>query len=401
MGRRARPNRPPLPRQPPLQPCPSAQSTASANGEAAAAPARRGRKRKVEEAAEMQHDEAPSTSGFEPGALPIRGYFSAKYGPKRVAPDSSAPAINVASRQDLLEAESAAAEVHAGEREQLLSTYTAQFPKWMFQLRAGFSLLFNGFGSKRALLERFALECLNDATSVVIDGYAQDLTLKQVLAAISHAHPSSYSSHHADEPQCSTAQRPPMAANSIVYVLIHNIDGPALRSSTAQLALSRVASLPHIHLIASIDHVDIPTLWDKQVLSRFNWWWHHMPTFEPYKLETAHMKPLLATGKREDAQLESAAVVLASLTANSRKVFKVLAEYQLAQTSNYGLPFESLFRLCRAKCLVTSDAGLRSLMGECRDHHLVRTRRAEAGTEHLYVPMGKEALVQLVNEMQT
>ena len=43
-----------------------------------------------------------------------------------------------------------------------------------------------------------------------------------------------------------------------IYLLIHNIDGPMLRSPNAQDVLSRLASIPNIHLLSSIDHINAP-----------------------------------------------------------------------------------------------------------------------------------------------
>lgn len=43
-----------------------------------------------------------------------------------------------------------------------------------------------------------------------------------------------------------------------VYLLIHNIDGPMLRGEKTQSALGQLASLPNLHLVASIDHINAP-----------------------------------------------------------------------------------------------------------------------------------------------
>lgn len=43
-----------------------------------------------------------------------------------------------------------------------------------------------------------------------------------------------------------------------VYLLIHNIDGLMLRGEKTQSALGQLASLPNLHLVASIDHINGP-----------------------------------------------------------------------------------------------------------------------------------------------
>lgn len=43
-----------------------------------------------------------------------------------------------------------------------------------------------------------------------------------------------------------------------ICVVVHNIDGPALRDPESQQTLARLASCSHIRIIASIDHVNAP-----------------------------------------------------------------------------------------------------------------------------------------------
>lgn len=43
-----------------------------------------------------------------------------------------------------------------------------------------------------------------------------------------------------------------------MYLLIYNIDGPMLRAEKTQSALGQLASLPNLHLVASLDHINAP-----------------------------------------------------------------------------------------------------------------------------------------------
>lgn len=43
-----------------------------------------------------------------------------------------------------------------------------------------------------------------------------------------------------------------------VYLLIHNIDGLMLRGEKTQSALGQLATLPNLHLVASLDHINAP-----------------------------------------------------------------------------------------------------------------------------------------------
>lgn len=46
--------------------------------------------------------------------------------------------------------------------------------------------------------------------------------------------------------------------DSFVCLVIHNIDGPALRDPESQQYLARIASCVNVRAIASIDHVNAP-----------------------------------------------------------------------------------------------------------------------------------------------
>ena len=50
--------------------------------------------------------------------------------------------------------------------------------------REGFSLLFYGFGSKKALLEDFAMECLTDGGVVVFNGYMHSMNIREILLKV-------------------------------------------------------------------------------------------------------------------------------------------------------------------------------------------------------------------------
>lgn len=43
-----------------------------------------------------------------------------------------------------------------------------------------------------------------------------------------------------------------------IYLLINNIDGLMLRGEKTQSALGQLASLPNLHMVASIDHINAP-----------------------------------------------------------------------------------------------------------------------------------------------
>jgi Origin recognition complex subunit 2 len=91
------------------------------------------------------------------------------------------------------------------------------------------------------------------------------------------------------------------AVRSVSSIASDRCSRPAvagLRNAEAQAALAGLAACPNVMLMASIDHLSAPLLWDKQTASRFNWLWHDVTTYERYSVETEGTVPLLI-GRRQ------------------------------------------------------------------------------------------------------
>lgn len=43
-----------------------------------------------------------------------------------------------------------------------------------------------------------------------------------------------------------------------IFLVIHNIDGTALRGNKQQSVLAQLAMMPKVHIVASIDHINAP-----------------------------------------------------------------------------------------------------------------------------------------------
>ena len=185
-----------------------------------------------------------------------------------------------------------------------------------------------------------------------------------------------------------------------LYIVLHNIDGQQLRSPEAQAVLGELASMPRVHLIASVDHVNAPLLWSKREAARFNWVWRQATTFAPYAVETSFAAQLLAS-RGEERHVRGAANVLKSLTSNARDIFRVLAEYQLANPEEKGMGFHAFYTECRSQFLATSEVTLRSHLTEFVDHELTRTRKGADGEDVVHAPFASDVLAQLLKEIQS
>ncbi|XP_057973659.1 origin of replication complex subunit 2 [Malania oleifera] len=325
--------------------------------------------------------------------------------------------IDLVDEQELRAAASNLETKHEKEIFSLMNSYRSLYSNWVFELRCGFGLLLYGFGSKKALIEDFASTALTECAVVVINGYLQSINIKQVVIALAEVlqdqlktkrmTPSGnlskvqqpFSSRSMDDLFAFLDGSHVVENDSFVCVAIHNIDGPGLRDADTQQYLARISACSHVRVVASIDHVNAPLLWDKKMVhTQFNWCWYHVPTFAPYKVEGIFFPLILAHGGSAQST-KTAVIVLQSLTPNAQNVFKVLAEHQLAHPDEEGMPISNLYRVCRERFLVSNQVTLNSHLTEFKDHELVKTRRNSDGQDCLYIPLTTEAIEKLLPEI--
>ncbi|KMZ03686.1 uncharacterized protein Dsimw501_GD18940 [Drosophila simulans] len=292
---------------------------------------------------------------------------------------------------------------HEGSINAIMEEYRSYFPKWMCILNEGFNILLYGLGSKRQLLQSFHREVLQKQTVLVVNGFFPSLTIKDMLdsitsdildAGISPANP-----HEAVD---MIEEEFALIPETHLFLIVHNLDGAMLRNVKAQAILSRLARVPNIHLLASIDHINTPLLWDQGKLSSFNFSWWDCTTMLPYTNETAFENSLLVQNSGELA-LSSMRSVFSSLTTNSRGIYMLIVKYQLKNKGNatyQGMPFRDLYSSCREAFLVSSDLALRAQLTEFLDHKLVKSKRSVDGSEQLTIPIDGALLQQFLEEQE-
>jgi len=332
----------------------------------------------------------------------------------------------------------------------LQRVFASQFRRFRAELEEGFNLIFYGYGSKRAILNRFASEvCSKRGHVVVVNGSQPKASIKDLLATIE---------------SIPDLQNVPLLANSVegqlrriieffspmnerppLFLFVHNIDSPPFRTSKAKSTLSALASSPRIHMVASVDHINAPLLWSSseissrsnedddgfigsgQPLRGFSLLWHDMTTLASYDYELGSAdrtsfagaqsgrgaKGDLRSGTTIDgpAMTETAAQhILASVTQKAKKLFMLMATKQLAMMEEVGdagpaddfqrfaLAYDTLFTTARDNFIATNDTALKSLLGEFRDHNLVVSSGSGTG-EVLWIPLRKERLGKVTKSL--
>ncbi|RKO85866.1 origin recognition complex, subunit 2, partial [Blyttiomyces helicus] len=312
---------------------------------------------------------------------------------------------------DFLAALKLAPPKHTAEIATLTSTLTSLFPQWAFEVSRGFNLLFYGYGSKRTLLNKFARAHLAGGENplIVVNGFFPAVTIKKVMASVISdvvGHTGPAGSLAAQVSRTAAYFASPHRTNRNLTLLIHNIDGIALRSDAAQATLSALAAIPAIRIVASIDHINAPLLWDAVTSARFDWVWHNATTFAPYAVETGFETSLLVKGGA--ARSRGVEHVLRSVTATARTVFRMLAEHQIAAerdkarptaSADAGMPYDTLLQRVLAGFVLSNEQTLKSHLSEFKDHEIVMPRRTKDGTDLLHVPFDAATLETILERM--
>ena len=294
----------------------------------------------------------------------------------------------------------------------LFKEYKSMYNYWLFQMSHGFNILLYGLGSKRDVLEDFRKTHLLKSCHVVVNGFFPDVTIKGILTQFSSeilGHSGTFKSHleHAlfIQKTLETKKNREMVSKTRfrhpfqeIFLVVHNIDGPSLRSDNAQAPLSILAQCPAIHVLASIDHINAPLIWDQKKLSRYNWLWHDITTYEAYKEECSYMDSIMVQ-QSGSLELSSLIHVTRSLPSNSCNIFKLLAQYQLENKDDgayIGMSFHDCFVKCKEKFFASNDMTFKQHLVEFRDHKLVKSRYGPDGSEYLYIPVNQGILSQFM-----
>jgi origin recognition complex subunit 2 len=325
-----------------------------------------------------------------------------------------------------------------------------QLPRYLLELTAGFNLLFYGFGSKRRALNDIARACTARlrAHVLVLNGFQPGLAPRDILAALAllPGAPQGVEGVSRFLSDLTTTAPSTQPRRQRLFLIVHNIDAPALRTGKTRALLSALAVLDGVQLAASVDHINAPLLWTSTEMLRRRWLWHDLTTLASYDVELAGSDPASlraatntistsrASGTSVPVAAESGGLgggagggvgrmtetaarhVLAAVTQRARKLFVLIGRRQLdaladagtidpttaSEAAEVAIAYDILFNLARDHFVATNDTALRALLGEFRDHGLVVTvgTGAMGSGEMLWIPLRKERLTKLLEGLQ-
>ncbi|GAB6019144.1 Origin recognition complex subunit 2 [Chamberlinius hualienensis] len=296
---------------------------------------------------------------------------------------------------DLQEKMSEMTPKHEGSLKRLSENYMIKYHKWITYLKNGFNILFYGIGSKMSVLQQFRESLMTNYTVLEVKGFQANANINMVLQTIMEfLNKTDYSSKLEDQLKL-IHRKFRKSRHGELCLLVHNIDGRGFRNEKAQEVLCNLAKSPSIHIVASIDHVRTPLLWDTGKLASFNWIWEDITTFLVYNEETADDNSLFVK-RTGSLGLSSATQVFHSLTPNAKGIFLLLAKQQLDKmenNNNYtGMPFHECYSLCREAFLVNSQLTLNTQLIEFKDHKLLKVKKGSDGVEYLLITLDTHSL---------
>ena len=359
-----------------------------------------------DESEEGEDDDQDETIGLARGALSTsyENFFQhAAKKKKSLTSNNTLSTLPTLTLQESLSLISNLPDRHSTEIQKLQDAHRQQFTQWKFEVDNGYNILLFGYGSKRSLIEAFGREELAEEMPVlVINGYIPTLSLDTILVQILQLIGVSTTGDKLYQIQSHLSE--PLA------ILIHSLDSPILRLPKNQQILSTLASNKYISIIASVDHVNAPLLFDSLKAARYNFLWHDCTTFLPYRTELSFEETTFLSGGISATSsvggLAGIKAVLNNLTSNARELYLLLLKHQLPlhlggnepAGQDQGITFPLLRQICAKKILpLANPTTLRNTLGEFFDHGLivrndgrgnVAGKRGKGGGEVLWAPFG-------------
>ncbi|GFZ51834.1 hypothetical protein JCM24511_09602 [Saitozyma sp. JCM 24511] len=434
--------------------------------------------RRKKSALQLQHDQANDSGlGF---IRPSRSdaYFLLASRPARTSGNSYSSLVRPLSQAEYEQhSNSARAQSSSAPSRRVVDRLVAgseeRWDQWEAEMDQGFNLIFYGFGSKRRPLNRFVQKRLGaKGHCVVVNGHFPGMGIREVLSQIEDAlsvpqdipvpasctTPLDRAAHRVYAyfvpPEAIPTSKGRSAASSSsssihstspapLYLVIHNIDSPSLRTRRSLSVLSLLASSPRIHLLASFDHLHTPLLFSTsqsccpphtytagswigsvQPSRGFNWLYHNLTTYDDYDLELSYQRlsatstTLSGLSSSSGISEEGALQILRSVPPMALRLLKLLLTKQLASlppnpsahiahpanqvAPAFAIDNDILQALAREKFIAREEERYNALMGEFKDHGLV----VEAGLDGesrtgrwIWVPLGKAAVERVVEAM--
>lgn len=365
-----------------------------------------------------------------------RYFFQNRSGPPQISSNTMA-SVNLLTHEEYFEQMRLQKEDHLPEKAYLMRLHARSYPQWLFELDQGFNICLYGWGSKRTLSASFA-DWIHTKSNpkpaiVVVNGYTPKLNIRSVLAILASVvmgdamPPRLVGQPHEliDTILTHLSEHPPAAP---IVMVVNSIDAQPLRKGSTQHIIAKLASHPSIQLVATSDTPTVALLWNSSLLDEFKFLFHDCTTYAPYDAElnvVDDVHELLGRKGRRIGGKEGVGFVLKSLPENARNLYRVLLTEILSVLSdghdgigdedpdgrdsaprkhaqdaeNIGIEYRSLYQKASEEFICSSDMNFRFLLKEFHDHQMITSSRDGNGTEVLGVPLAKEEMEGVLEDL--
>ncbi|KEF61479.1 uncharacterized protein A1O9_03045 [Exophiala aquamarina CBS 119918] len=366
-----------------------------------------------------------------------RYFFQNRSGPPQIS-NNKFNSVKSLTYDEYHEHIQALSDNHERERSQLMRLHARSFPQWQFEFAQGFGLCLYGYGSKRNLVNDFAewlyKHSRRQPRIVVVNGYTPKLNVRGIINAIASALVGE------EERALRLVGQPQEMVDSLfsymeehpphdqLVLMVNSIDAQSLRRSSAQTILARLAEHTLITFLATADSPTFPTLWNSSLLDQFKFVFHDCTTFAPYTAEinvVDEVHELLGRKKLRAGGKDGIGFVLKSLPENARNLYRVLLSEILAilsdgmdgcfddddddkrpakksqreEAEEIGIEYRTLYQKASEEFICSSSMNFQFLLKEFHDHQMITSKRDTSGTELLGVPLAKEEMEAVLEEL--
>ncbi|KAK6367931.1 Origin recognition complex subunit 2 [Exophiala oligosperma] len=383
-----------------------------------------------------------------------RYFFQNRAGPPQIS-SNKFTSVKLLTHEDYFENIQTFKDPHESHISHLMRLHTRSFAQWQFELSQGYGLCLYGYGSKRGLVNKFAEHMytqpsLKGGTKpkiVIVNGYTPKLNIRHILNTVGSA-------ITGEDSTLRLVGQPHEMLDTLfthlgepVVVMINSIDAAPLRRSGVQSVLARLAGHEMISFLATADSPSFATMWNSSLLDQFRFVYHDCTTFAGYDAEinvVDDVHELLGRKRTRIGGKEGVGFVLKSLPENARNLYKLLLSEILVMLAEgggvggsygddeddagpgskrgrggggggggpnragvegagsadeVGVEYRVLYQKASTDFICSSSMNFQFLLKEFHDHQLITSRRDATGTEMLGVPLGRDEMEAVLEDL--
>ncbi|KAK5192997.1 Origin recognition complex subunit 2 [Exophiala xenobiotica] len=393
-----------------------------------------------------------------------RYFFQNRAGPPQIS-NNKFTSVKLLTHDEYYEHIQSYTDRHDADQARLMNLHARSFPQWKFEMSQGFGLCLYGYGSKRALVTKFAEYLYKTASKpasshhppiVIVNGYTPKLSVRHILNTVASAIVGE------DETLRLVGQPHEMLdtlfahLTAPVTVMINSIDAGPLRRGAVQSVLARLADHHMVSFLATADSPTFAAMWNSTLLDRFRFVYHDCTTFAAYSAEinvVDDVHELLGRKRMRIGGKEGIGFVLRSLPENARNLYRLLLSEILtilvdgidgdgatttatgfddeddndneaaaeteagprristtagraaiqkgegAGAEEVGVEYRTLYEKASTDFICSSSMNFQFLLKEFHDHQLITSRRDATGTQLLGVPLGREEMEAVLEDL--